>query len=144
MIHLSNNRGQMMLSYQQKISQLSKIIEEKNNLTLEDARWLYQHGLDSDLQTLAQIAKMQHHPKDEATYLIMGIINFTNICTAGCDYCSFYRNPGAKDSYTLSFEQVCQRIDAIKALGGSLVSFNNGFNPHFKMNDYQELLQKFT
>ncbi len=38
-------------------------------------------------------------------------------CAARCDYCAFYRLPKHPEGYLLSFEQVCERIDALRAHG---------------------------
>ncbi|MDL5502346.1 MAG: hypothetical protein QSU88_03930, partial [Candidatus Methanoperedens sp.] len=33
------------------------------------------------------------------TFVIDRNINYTNICTSGCKFCAFFREPGAKDAY---------------------------------------------
>jgi len=72
----------------------------------------------------------------------MGIINYTNVCVARCDYCSFYRLPGHAEGYLLSPEQVFRRIDQVVALGGTLVGFNGGFHPKLRITDYAKLFEQ--
>lgn len=108
-------------------------------LSRAEALWLYQQASLEELSDLASISRAHYHPPSEATYLIMGIINYTNVCVARCDYCAFYRLPHEKDSYLLSLEQLCQRIDQLAALGGRMVSFNGGFHPKLRLHDYAEL-----
>jgi len=69
----------------------------------------------------------------------MAIVNYTNICVAKCDYCSFYRFPGEADTYLLTLKQVCEKIEALRELGGSLIGFNGGFHPDLRVSDYTDL-----
>lgn len=110
-------------------------------ISREDAAWLWEHASDEDLQRLATLVRARFHPADEATYLIMAIINYTNVCVAKCDYCAFYRLPGEEDTYLLSAEQVCARIDAAMSIGATMVGFNGGFHPKLKVSDYADLFR---
>jgi cyclic dehypoxanthinyl futalosine synthase len=69
----------------------------------------------------------------------MRIINYTNICVAKCDYCSFYRLPKAADGYIRSKEWMFEKIDELVELGGELFAFNGGFNPDLKIDYYEDL-----
>ncbi len=69
----------------------------------------------------------------------MRIINYTNVCVAKCDYCSFYRLPKAPDGYVRSKEWIFERIDELLLLGGDLFGFNGGFNPELKIDYYVDL-----
>jgi cyclic dehypoxanthinyl futalosine synthase len=69
----------------------------------------------------------------------MAIVNTTNVCVARCDYCAFYRLPGAPDTYTLDFSQIRSRIDELRALGGTLVGFNGGFHPDLPLDHFTDL-----
>lgn len=110
-----------------------------------DATTLYLEAPMGDLKELAQIVKSKHHKNSlDATYVIMSIINYTNICIAGCDYCSFYRFPHQSDAYMLSFEELIPRIDDTIKLGASIISFNGGFHPKLKIDDYAALFAKLT
>src|SRR5574338_703725 len=80
----------------------------------EESRFLFERASLDDLSRLASKVRARFHRPDEATYLIMAIVNYTNVCVAKCDYCSFYRLPGATDAYLLSFEQVAQKVEALR------------------------------
>lgn len=101
-----------------------------------EAVWLYEHADLATLSELATVVRDRFHAPGRATYLIMAIINYTNICVANCDYCAFYTKPGAADGYLLTTAQVCDRIDTLRDLGGTLVGFNGGFHPGLRMADY--------
>ena len=114
-------------------------VEDRRSISPAEAGWLFTHADDAVLQELATRVKSRFNPVDEATYLIMAIVNYTNVCVARCDYCSFYRFPGDADTYHLSTDEVCERIDALKELGGQLVGFNGGFHPDLRVQDYIDL-----
>lgn len=117
------------------------ILDQGGRIDRDQAAWLFQHALDADLKALAGAVRARFHPPDQATWLVMGIVNYTNICVARCDYCAFYRFPGDAEGYLLSEEQVAARIAGIISLGGTMVSFNGGFHPHLRIEDYTRLFQ---
>ncbi len=116
--------------------------EHPKRFSLKEIEDLYLNASDKELSRLATQTKKFYHPLDQATYITMSIINYTNICVAKCDYCAFYRLPHQDGTYLLNFKQICERIDQLLAFGGTLVSFNGGFHPKLKIQDYAELFQK--
>lgn len=110
-------------------------------ISTPEARELWLHASDDRLQELASRVRARFHAADQCTYLVMRIINYTNVCVAQCDYCAFYRLPGQPGGYVLSREQVFAKIDELLALGGDLVGFNGGFNPHLPLDYYCDLFQ---
>lgn len=114
-------------------------VADRASITPTEAGWLFTHAPDEALRELATAVKARFHPVDEATWLMMAIVNYTNVCVARCDYCSFYRFPGEAGTYLLSTDQVCDRIDALVAHGGQLVGFNGGFHPDLRVSDYTDL-----
>jgi cyclic dehypoxanthinyl futalosine synthase len=111
-------------------------------LEIEDVRWLWHNATDDVLSSLATRARDRRHVPNQATWLVMAIVNTTNVCVARCDYCSFYRLPKHPEGYLLSFEQICARIDRLRTLGGTMVGFNGGFHPKLKITDYAVLFAK--
>ncbi len=104
-----------------------------------DARHLWQHATDAELRALASHVRTRFHPADRATYMVMRIINYTNVCVAQCDYCAFYKLPGQEGGYVLPQEAVFAKLDELLTLGGDLAAFNGGFNPHLPLDYYCEL-----
>ncbi len=78
-----------------------------------------------------------------ATYQIDRNINYTNFCTEYCSFCAFYRPPGAKDGYLLSFEEMCQKIEEMLALGGTGILLQGGLHPDLKIEYYEDMLRAF-
>ena len=106
---------------------------------VEDARALWLDAPDEELRRLAQAARARFHDPDRATYMVMRIINYTNVCVAQCDYCAFYVLPNEDGGYVLSQRDVFAKIDELISLGGDLVAFNGGFNPRLPLDFYCDL-----
>jgi cyclic dehypoxanthinyl futalosine synthase len=110
-----------------------------SRISLEEARELWLRGDDAELKALAQGARARFHEPDRATYMVMRIINYTNVCVAQCDYCAFYVLPNQEGGYVLSREDVFAKIDELVEAGGDLVAFNGGFNPRLPLDYYCDL-----
>jgi len=104
-----------------------------------EAALLWRHASDEDLQSLAQIVRARYHEPNQATYMVMRIINYTNVCVAQCDYCAFYVLPNQEGGYVLSRDEVFAKIDDLVETGGDLVAFNGGFNPKLPLDFYCDL-----
>jgi cyclic dehypoxanthinyl futalosine synthase len=124
------------------LAEIEACVAQRERLSRTHAAWLFEHARDEDLSRLASSVRARFHTPDEASYLLMAIVNYTNVCVAKCDYCSFYRLPGASDAYLLDFDQVAAKVDALRALGGTLVGFNGGFHPELRIHDYAQLFEK--
>jgi cyclic dehypoxanthinyl futalosine synthase len=110
-----------------------------SRITVDDARALWLNATDSELKALAQDVRAQYHEPNHATYMVMRIINYTNVCVAQCDYCAFYVLPNQEGGYVLSREDVFAKIDELLDVGGDLVAFNGGFNPKLPLQYYCDL-----
>ena len=112
-----------------------------SRVTVDDARELWLNASDDELKELAQGLRGRWHEPDRATYMVMRIINYTNVCVAQCDYCAFYVLPNQDGGYVLSREDVFAKIDELVELGGDLVAFNGGFNPRLPLDYYADLFR---
>jgi cyclic dehypoxanthinyl futalosine synthase len=110
-----------------------------SRLSVDAARELWLLGDDEELRRRAQEVRARWHRPDRATYMVMRIVNYTNICIAQCDYCAFYVLPNQSGGYVLSREDVFAKIDELVELGGDLVGFNGGFNPKLPLDYYCDL-----
>jgi cyclic dehypoxanthinyl futalosine synthase len=105
----------------------------------DEARWLWKNASDAELCSLAADVRGRFHAAGSCSYMVMRIINYTNVCVAQCDYCAFYKLPGQEGGYVLSQEAVFAKLDELLVLGGDLAAFNGGFNPHLPLSYYCEL-----
>ncbi len=106
---------------------------------VDEARALWNEASDDELKRLAQDVRGRWHEAGHATYMVMRIINYTNVCVAQCDYCAFYVLPNQAGGYVLSREDVFAKIDELVEFGGDLVAFNGGFNPRLPLDYYCDL-----
>ncbi len=114
-------------------------VSQQTRISTEEARWLFENGSDEDLKRLANKVRDRFHRPNTATYLLMRIVNYTNVCVAKCDYCSFYRLPNSPEGYVKSKEWIFEKIDELIAVGGDLFGFNGGFNPKLNIDYYVDL-----
>ncbi len=103
------------------------------------------HLLESN--RLASIGEAAHavttklHPETYRTYNIDRNINYTNICTAVCDFCAFFRGPKAPDGYVLDRGVLLKKIEETVAIGGDQILLQGGMHPTLPLEWYEELLR---
>lgn len=96
-----------------------------------------------DLTSLGQAADAvtrRLHPEGYRTYNIDRNINYTNICTAVCDFCAFYRNPKSPEGYVLPRDVLLSKVEETVRLGGNQILLQGGLHPEFKLDWYEGLL----
>jgi cyclic dehypoxanthinyl futalosine synthase len=108
-------------------------------VSVEEARVLWNVGSDQELVQRANEVRDRYHEPKRATYMVMRIVNYTNVCVAQCDYCAFYVLPNQTGGYVLSRDEVFAKIDELVDFGGDLVAFNGGFNPKLPLDFYCDL-----
>jgi cyclic dehypoxanthinyl futalosine synthase len=81
------------------------------------------------------------HPERHRTYNIDRNINYTNVCTAVCDFCAFYRPPKHAEGYVLDRDVLLQKIEETVALGGDQILMQGGLHPTLPLEWYEELLR---
>jgi cyclic dehypoxanthinyl futalosine synthase len=96
---------------------------------------LLELGLEADR------IRREKHPHNTVTYIVDRNINYTNVCVADCGFCAFYRRPKHGEGYTLSFEQIGEKIEETKALGGVQILIQGGHNPYIPFEWYLDLLR---
>ncbi len=114
-------------------------VAHRERITRDEARWLWENASDAELRHLATQVRDRFHQPATCTYMVMRIINYTNVCVAQCDYCAFYKLPTQEGGYVLPQEAVFAKIDELLQLGGDLAAFNGGFNPHLPLAYYCDL-----
>jgi aminodeoxyfutalosine synthase len=78
-------------------------------LSESDGRLLYRTPNLTGVGYLANIVRERRHG-DKAYYVRNQHLNYTNICNKLCRFCSFYAKKGGPAPYTLTPEQVKQRL----------------------------------
>src|SRR5438445_11540245 len=100
-----------MNNFRQKVEGGERLSRAEGIALLRDADLL-------DLGALADSVRRRLHPEPVVTYIIDRNINYTNVCTAQCAFCAFYRDLPSKEGYLLGKRELSQKIEETLALGG--------------------------
>jgi cyclic dehypoxanthinyl futalosine synthase len=109
-------------------------------LSLEDGVELFRSAPLLELGRAADLVCRRLHPVPFRTYNIDRNINYTNVCTAVCDFCAFYRKVDDIEAYVLDRDVLLGKIRETVELGGDQILMQGGLHPHLKLEWYEELL----
>lgn len=112
-----------------------------DRLSIEDAVVLYRDAPIHELRRAANQRRTEMNGNREVTYLIDRNINYTNVCTINCQFCSFYRPPGHHETYTQTFQEISQRVSELENIEGTRILMQGGVNPELGMEYYTNLLK---
>jgi cyclic dehypoxanthinyl futalosine synthase len=118
---------------------LAKAVEGERLTPDEGLRLLKEASLAS-LGRAADEVTRRLHPEPYRTYNIDRNINYTNVCTAVCDFCAFYRGPKSDEGYVLSIDQILAKVQETVDLGGEQTLLQGGLHPEFKLEWYESML----
>jgi cyclic dehypoxanthinyl futalosine synthase len=110
-------------------------------LTATDAVRLLESNDLARLGRAAHAVTMRLHPEPYRTYNIDRNINYTNVCTAVCDFCAFYRGPKHPEGYVLDRDTLYQKIAETVAIGGDQILLQGGMHPTLTLEWYEDLLR---
>jgi len=94
------------------------------------------------LQTTADQFRQDRHPDNVVTYVVDRNINYSNVCSAVCTFCAFYRKPGSDEGYVLSYHEIFEKVEETLALGGSGILMQGGLHPDLPLEWYESLLRQ--
>jgi cyclic dehypoxanthinyl futalosine synthase len=120
---------------------IEKKVLAGERLTREDGIALLRDADLLELGMLADAVRQRLHPEGLVTYIIDRNINYTNVCTAQCAFCAFYRDLPSKEGYLLSKEQLAAKIEETLALGGNQILLQGGLHPDLGIEYYEELFR---
>jgi len=124
----------------------SEAIEEKvlsgRRLNRAEGLWLWQQADLMELAQLAQRVRFRLNPDRVVTFVIDSNPNYTNVCITDCVFCAFYRKPGAVGGYTLTVEQVMEKIRQAVDQGATTVLLQGGHNPQLPLDYYCALVRE--
>jgi cyclic dehypoxanthinyl futalosine synthase len=125
-------------------SEISSLLEKAvagDRLTpAEGLALLQSHDLTA-LGAAADAVTKRLHPEPFRTYNIDRNINYTNACTAVCDFCAFYRPPAHPEVYVLPIEVLLKKIEETVALGGDQILLQGGLHPKLPLEWYEDTLR---
>ncbi|MDH5568843.1 MAG: radical SAM protein [Nitrosopumilus sp.] len=78
---------------------------------------------------------------DTVTFAASYYMNYTNVCAASCQMCAFYRKEGADDAYTLTPQEIEQRVSIAEQMGATEVHIVGGFHPTLPLEYYEDMMR---
>ena len=119
---------------------LDKTVSGERLSPEEGLRILESHDLVA-IGAAADAVARRLHPEPYRTFNIDRNINYTNVCSAVCDFCAFFRKPKSPEGYTLDKATIYQKIEETVALGGDQILMQGGMNPDLPIEWYEDLLR---
>jgi cyclic dehypoxanthinyl futalosine synthase len=108
-------------------------------LSFDDGVRLMRHPNLAELGILADHVRQKQNPGRVVTYIAGRNINYSNVCWVQCKFCAFYDLPTSQKGYTLSHEQIFQKVQEMVDLGGIEILLQGGLNPRLKIDYYEDL-----
>jgi len=124
----------------QNIDDIADKVYAGERLNWEDGKRLFHYHNLPELGVLANHVRERLNPDPIVTYVVGRNVNYTNVCWVRCKFCAFYRIPGHSEGYTLSREDIFDKIQQMVDLGGIEILMQGGLNPKLKIEWYEELL----
>jgi cyclic dehypoxanthinyl futalosine synthase len=118
---------------------LDKAVDGQRLSPEEGLRLLESHDLAA-IGGAADAVMRRLHPEPYRTYNIDRNINYTNVCSAVCDFCAFYRRPKDPEGYVLDRDVLLAKIQETIELGGDQILMQGGMHPALSLEWYEELL----
>ncbi len=79
---------------------------------------------------------------DTVTYVVTRNLNFTNVCYTGCRFCAFAQRRTDADAFTLSLDEVGERVDDAVAAGATEICMQGGIHPDLPGTAYLDLARE--
>ena len=119
---------------------LEKAVAGERLTPAEGLQILESHDLVAIGEAADAVSK-RLHPEPFRTFNIDRNINYTNVCSAVCDFCAFFRRPKSPEGYVLDKETIYKKIEETVALGGDQILMQGGMNPDLPLEWYEDLLR---
>lgn len=123
---------------------LDRILEKAaagERLSMEEGILAFSCDLLS-LGKAATLVRDRLHPDGAITFIVDRNVSYTNACFIDCDFCAFYRRPRDPEAYTLSMDQIFQKIQELVELGGTQVLIQGGVNPELGLGFYLDMIRR--
>lgn len=98
----------------------------------------------TEVVTVANDVRNRELPGKRVGYTVYRIINYTNICAIGCDFCAFSRKADERGAYTLTLEKIREKALEAKRFGADQIFLQGGVNETLPISYYTDVLQMLT
>jgi cyclic dehypoxanthinyl futalosine synthase len=105
-------------------------------LSVEEGMFLFNHAPLTDLMYVADELRKKQVPYNKVTWQIDRNVNTTNVCTANCKFCNFYRIPGHAEAYITDMPTYRKKIEETLRWGGDQLLLQGGHHPQLGLQFY--------
>ncbi|MFI5374466.1 MAG: radical SAM protein, partial [Candidatus Rokuibacteriota bacterium] len=124
------------------LNRIQEKVAAGRRLDRTDGHWLLTEAPLLDLGSLAQEVRFRRIPERRVTFVIDTNPNYTNVCITDCQFCAFYRRPGDKEAYTLTVDEVMEKVAFAARGGATTVLLQGGHNPALPLPYYLDLVRE--
>jgi aminodeoxyfutalosine synthase len=117
-------------------------VRDGKRLSFEEGVKLFRSTDILTIGRMAQVVRERIHGR-RAFYAVNLHLNPTNICSTRCEFCAFSRDAGAPDAYTLTLDEVEQKIrEVLRRYPLNEIHIVGGHNPLLGLDYYLEMLRR--
>ncbi|MEN6426842.1 MAG: cyclic dehypoxanthinyl futalosine synthase, partial [Phycisphaerales bacterium] len=114
--------------------------QDGQRLNAEEAALLHDTLPFYELGRVAHERRGQVVGNRQSTFIIDRNISFTNVCTIGCKFCAYHKGPRDNDAFTMSIEEIVQRVEEAARVGATQIMLQGGLNPALSLDWYKDML----
>lgn len=111
-------------------------------LTPEEGIYLFEKAPLAELMHIANELRKQQVPHGKVTWQIDRNVNTTNVCTANCKFCNFYRVPGHPEAYITTIDEYKKKIEETLKYGGDQLLLQGGHHPELGLQFYVDTFKQ--
>lgn len=121
--------------------ELLKRALKREFLSAEEGVHLFENAPTAELMWVANELRKQKKTDGKVTWIIDRNANTTNVCTANCKFCNFYRIPGHSEAYITDLETYRKKIEETFRYGGEQLLLQGGHHPDLGLKFYTDLFR---
>ncbi len=114
--------------------------EAGDRLSAQQAIALHDQVPFQRIGAVAHQRRLRVIPAPTATFVIDRNISLTNVCEARCRFCAYHVEAGSDESFTLSIDEVVDKVTEAAGIGATQVLIQGGLNPDLDLGFYERML----
>ncbi len=103
---------------------------------------MFENAPLAELMHIANELRKIQVPHGKVTWQIDRNVNTTNVCTANCKFCNFYRIPGHPEAYITGIDEYKRKIEETLKYGGDQLLLQGGHHPELGLSFYVDLFKQ--
>ncbi|MDH5720324.1 MAG: CofH family radical SAM protein [Spirochaetia bacterium] len=112
----------------------------KERISAEEALFLWRYADFRKMGIAAHSIREEKTSPDVVTYTVFRIVNYTSQCVIECNFCSFVSRPEKEKGYTLSPDEILEKVKEAYALDAKQLFLQGGVNLNLPFSYYLDAL----